>query len=150
MTGMMALNQALDSNQSWLRSDQWLSYCFSRSERWTYYLNIILIKVIVSPAKWKQRSVVIYFACLQSLDNQKGAKGWGKMKEQGIKLNSRQRKACRGDRPCPRRCASLTAGDDGKTLWMVGGNDGETSLSDVYNYKVDTASWAKVRPFLLP
>ena len=44
----------------------------------------------------------------------------------------------------------MTAADDGKTLWMVGGNNGEKSLSDVYNYKVENATWAKVSTRLMP
>ena len=51
------------------------------------------------------------------------------------------------DVPSPRRAACAVAAADGRSLWVVCGNDGCRSLGDVYNFNLEASSWAKVHRF---
>eukprot|EP00891_Asterochloris_glomerata_P004088 jgi/Astpho2/4088/Aster-x1197 len=46
--------------------------------------------------------------------------------------------------PSPRCGASLSASEDGRRLWLFGGNDGERSLADVFSLDVEACTWTQV------
>lgn len=45
--------------------------------------------------------------------------------------------------PCPRWGASMCA-SDGRKLWIIGGNDGDKSLMDVFVFELDRQIWTSV------
>jgi hypothetical protein len=47
--------------------------------------------------------------------------------------------------PCARRGASLCTADDGRRLWLFGGNDGRGSLGDLLCFEVEAGQWSQAR-----
>ena len=48
--------------------------------------------------------------------------------------------------PSGRMGASLSASEDGRRLWLFGGNAGSGSLNDLYCLELETRTWSQVRP----
>jgi len=49
---------------------------------------------------------------------------------------------CFGSPPCPRRGASISATEDGRRLYVFGGNDGSRALNDVYFLELEKLQWS--------
>ncbi|KAK9837697.1 hypothetical protein WJX74_003317 [Apatococcus lobatus] len=46
--------------------------------------------------------------------------------------------------PSPRRGASLVVSEDGRKLWIFGGNSGHGSLNDLYSFDIESCMWCQV------
>ena len=46
--------------------------------------------------------------------------------------------------PSPRKGASLVVSEDGRKLWIFGGNSGHGSLNDLYSFDIESCMWCQV------
>ena len=57
------------------------------------------------------------------------------------------------DPPSARMGASLSSSEDGRRLWLFGGNTGAGSANDLYCLELETRTWSQVNlphaPFFL-
>ena len=48
--------------------------------------------------------------------------------------------------PSARMGASLSGSEDGRRLWLFGGNTGAGSVNDLYCLELETRTWSQVSP----
>ena len=48
------------------------------------------------------------------------------------------------DPPSARMGASLSSSEDGRRLWLFGGNTGGGSVNDLYCLELETRTWSQV------
>ena len=51
---------------------------------------------------------------------------------------------CSMEPPSARMGSSLSASEDGRRLWLFGGNAGGGSLNDLYCLELETRTWSQV------
>ena len=51
---------------------------------------------------------------------------------------------CSMDPPSARMGGSLSSSEDGRRLWLFGGNTGAGSVNDLYCLELETRTWSQV------